>query len=121
MALLGPAIPIMRVGLPTKVGRKPSKPAEVVPAHQLTAARALRSNVDRVEAALAGVLSPGNDDLEIADLYRAYRQRCRSAGSEALEAKSFAGAVEGLTRRLDIDIQTTDSGVYLKGVKLKVA
>ena len=98
-----------------------------MPAHEVAAARKRRSagtqvlnavHVGHVGTILAPVLRPGGDDVEIADVYRAYLKGCAASDASALDTSGFHDAIRGLAKQIGVEIDAREDGVYHRGVML---
>jgi hypothetical protein len=67
---------------------------------------------------MADILEPGRGKVEIADVFAAYAEACERSGKRPIPANEFPAALADLCKRLGIEIEGDDKGVFLLRIKL---
>ena len=67
----------------------------------------------------ADVLNPANERVEIVDSYMAYASGCEARGLQAMPMEQYPAALTKLCRKLRIQVESEEEGVFLKGVALR--
>jgi hypothetical protein len=118
------------VAVPARGPQKPAEPTSVVEAlspqmpkifpvqvrPRLVTSRA--DPVGNVAVILADILAPGRGKIEIADVFSAYLSACETSGKRPIPANEFPTAIAALCKRLGIQIEDAEDGVFLLKVKL---
>ena len=68
---------------------------------------------------LADIMEPGRGRVEIADVFEAYSAACQASGKRPIPANEFPAVIAALCERLGIQIEDTESGVFLLKVKIR--
>jgi hypothetical protein len=111
---LAKAVPMVE---PLPYGGEP-KAFPVPPKLRLITSRV--NPLERVAEIMAEIMEPGSGKVELMELFSAYRDRCQAKGKEPIPAE-FSGAVAALCKRLGIQIEDDDAGIYLLNVRLKAS
>jgi hypothetical protein len=74
--------------------------------------------VGSVAVIMADILEPGRGKVEIADVFAAYAEACDASGKRPLPAHEFPAAIAELCKRLGIEIEDNDKGVFLLNVRV---
>ncbi len=71
-----------------------------------------------VAVIMAEIMEPGRGKVEIADVFAAYAEACEAAGKRPIPANEFPAAIAELCKRLGIEIEDNEKGVFLLKVRL---
>ena len=67
---------------------------------------------------MAEIMEPGRGKVEIADVFAAYAEACEASGKRPLQVNEFTAAIAALCKRLGIEIEDNEKGVFLLRVQL---
>lgn len=70
---------------------------------------------------MAEIMEPGRGKVELADVFSGYVAACEAHGKRPIPANEFPPALADLCKRLGIEIETGERGVFLLKVKLSKA
>ena len=77
--------------------------------------------VGNVVEIMAEILEPGRGKVKFTDVFAAYAATCEAHGKRPISVDEFPAALADLCKRLGIEIEATDKGVYLLMVRLRKA